>query len=62
MLGQWCTSGIEDVHSLNPNFFFKAFREFPRYIKVGNNKVGQNDFISEIRGTVKILFVLYNQP
>jgi hypothetical protein len=43
-------------------FFFKLLGKFARHRKVKNNKVSQNNFISEIRGTVKILFVYYSQP
>jgi hypothetical protein len=40
----------------------KAFRKFPRHRKIGNNEVGQNDFISEILGIVKILLCFTINP
>jgi hypothetical protein len=43
-------------------FFLKAFRKFPRHKKVRNNEVGQNDFISKIRGTMKILLCFTINP
>jgi hypothetical protein len=43
-------------------FFFKAFRKFPRHIKVRNNEVGQNDFLFEIWGMVKILLCFTINP
>jgi hypothetical protein len=45
-------------------FFLKAFRKFPRHRKekLGINEACQNDFISKIRGTVKILLCFTINP
>jgi hypothetical protein len=62
-------SGAYVRSTLKMIFFLKLFyfilellRKFPRHRKVGNNKVSQNDFISEIQGTVKILLCTTINP
>jgi hypothetical protein len=65
--GSFIKRWVNGVRPLNPKndfffFFLKLLEKFARHRKVKNNRVNQNNFISEIRGTVKILFVYYSQP